>query len=785
MLTTTTDTDNYKGNGGIKMKKSFIFILTISVLLLTTVPLTWAQDSETKEDKSKGEFVLEEITVTAEKREENIQKVPASVFVVNGDSLAALGKMTTQEILDEIPGVDWASSRDLIGSGHAQPDAGIKIRGLARKETSDNQPPSAVASYVDGVFEGMGGNYDIERVEVLRGPQGTLYGRSANGGVVAFHTRDPLLQEFGGNISLSYGSNELKNIEAAVNAPLGESFALRVAARYHYQDDPWAGEAGKQETKEARVKLLYQPADKLRVMLTGQVKEYRYNGGGCPQTFITPDKFDYCNTDAATPISYGNYNEMYQGTLKVDYDFGNSLLTYIGSYRYFEDTNNLQGSLRPYVLYTFRDLNYNPGEWFHTEELRWSSNTDSKLSWLIGANYYYSRWDRTHGGEQVVAYIPGTDPLVEDSPPDSYDAPVFSLDMKGHVLNYGIFTEETYEINDRMRITGGLRYDYTEVLGDLTMNFNLNLTEYNNSLNPPIYMSMNYVDSRDWNNITYKLRWEYDLAPDNMIYLLTATGFQPGDVRLSMKDFGSFITLPYDEEKLTTYEFGSKNRFFDNKLQFNVSLFYYDYEEYRNTVNIAIGVPGGNYIVVPTPLEMYGTEVEAIYLVTPLDKLTFNLAALNATIEEFPVIDYEGDIINSRDFMALADIPGTPPLTCFMRYEHTFFLPKGSILKPRLTLRYTDGYYLTQLPDFYIYDEESMGGYPGQLPYNYQDSYVTCDLGVTWTSSDGMYSASAFINNLFDEVYKTGVYLDSASTANNTVYLSNPRNYGITFTVRF
>lgn len=759
------------------MKKKLLLTLAAALLLSIAVPLTWAQDSateeDTKEDKTEKEFTLEEITVTAEKREANVQKVPASIFVVKGDDLTSLGKMTTQEILEEIPGVDWISARDLIGSGHAQPDAGIKIRGLARKETSDNQPPSAVASYADGVFEGMGGNYDVERVEVLRGPQGTLYGRSANGGVVSFHTRDPELLEFGGNMSLATGSDNLRNIEAAVNAPLGESFALRLAARYHTQDDPWVGIGGMQESKEARVKLLYQPADKLRVMLTGQIREYRYNGGGCSQTFIAPDKFDYCG--AEEDISYGNYDEMYQGTLNVDYDFDNSILSYIGSYRYYEDTDNLQGSIRAYPLYIFRDINYNPGEWFHTEEIRWASNTDGKLSWLVGANYYYSRWDRTHAGEQVVAYEYVGGP--EDSAPDSYDAPVFSLDMAGHVYNYGIFTEETYEINDRMRITGGLRYDYTEVLGDLTMNFNLNLTEYGNSLNPPIYMSMNYVDSRDWDNITYKLRWEYDLTPDNMIYLLTATGFQPGDVRLSMKDFGSFITLPYDEEKLTTYEFGSKNRFFDNKLQFNVSLFYYDYEAYRNTVNIAIGVAGGNYIVVPTPLEMFGTEVEAIYLITPHDRLSFNLATLDATIEDFPVIDYEGDIINTRDFMALKDMPGTSPLTGFMRYEHTFFLPKGSILKPRLTLRYTKGYYLNQIP--YVYIDM------GQLPYNYQDSYVTCDLGTTWTSSDGKYSMSAYINNLFDEIYMTGDYISSTSIEGNLVYLANPRSYGINFTVRF
>ncbi len=753
------------------MKNFCKFSLVVILLIVLETSIIGAQERGSGENANDSEFWLEEIMVTSEKREESIQEIPASVIAVSGEELTSLGKMTTAEVLEEMPGVDWNSSRDLIGSGHAQPDAGIKIRSITRKTTSDGQPPSAVATYVDGVFEGMGGNYDIERVEVLRGPQGTLYGRSATGGVAAFVTKDPQLTEFGGDMKLTVGEYELRNVEAAVNAPFGESFALRIATRYHTQDGYFNEAGGKEETKEARTKLLYYPTDKLRILLSGAVRFQRYNSGGCSQTFISPDEYDYCGS--YEDVLLGNYNEMYQGTLQVDYDFGSSNLTYIGSYRYFEDTDNLQGSVRAYPNWTFRDLNYNPGEWFHTEEVRWVSDSDGWFSWLVGANYYYSKYDRTHGGEQVVAYeYPGG---AEDHAPESRDAPVFDFAMAGHTYNLGFFTEETFKLSEKMRITAGLRYDMSEVMGDIGYRLNLNQTEFGNFLSPPMYIGTEYAKTLDWENITYKLRVEYDLTPENMIYAMTATGFLPGDVRISTHG-ANFIVLPYDEEKLTTYEVGSKNRFLDNRVQLNVSLFYYDYDEYRHTVNLATQ-QGVDYIIIVTPLEMFGAEAEFLWMVTKNDKVSMNLAWLDATIKDFPMIDAGAGPVDSREYLTLSDIPGTSPLTGFLRYEHTFHLAGGSTLVPRLTLRYSDGYYLNQLTQAMV----DMG----QLPYNYQDSYTTCDFGITWTSDDGKYSASAWVHNLTDEEYKLSAFISGTGTNTNVAYLGAPRNAGVNFSIRF
>ena len=141
------------------------------------------------------------------------------------------------------------------------------------------------------------------------------------------------------------------------------------------------------------------------------------------------------------------------------------------------------------------------------------------------------------------------------------------------------------------------------------------------------------------------------------------------------------------------------------------------------------------------------------------------------------MIDAGAGPVDSREFLTLSDIPGTSPLTGFLRYEHTFQLLGGSTLVPRLTLRYSDGYYLNQLTQAMV----DMG----QLPYNYQDSYTTCDFGITWTSDDGKYSASAWVHNLTDEEYKLSAFISGTGTNTNVAYLGAPRNAGVNFSIRF
>ncbi len=200
----------------------------------------------------------------------DLQKTAVTVSVRTGDDLAAQGKLAVAEFLEDVPGVVVAMPA--IGNAIGVSDSPswlISIRGVG----SNGLPPGsatsvvpAVAEYVDGVYGGIGSTYDIDRVEVLRGPQGTLYGRSATGGVVAIHTVDPVVGEFSGTATAEFGDFDLRHYSAGINIPAGPVAALRVSGNDYSRDGYYAKEGGAVHTTDGRVKLLLTPSDNLSIL---------------------------------------------------------------------------------------------------------------------------------------------------------------------------------------------------------------------------------------------------------------------------------------------------------------------------------------------------------------------------------------------------------------------------------------------------------------------------------------------------------------------------------------
>jgi iron complex outermembrane receptor protein len=288
------------------------------------------------------------------------------------------------------------------------------------------------------------------------------------------------------------------------------------------------------------------------------------------------------------------------------------------------------------------------------QELRWTSDTDNPLSWLIGASLYHYTYHQDT--EMLQVSVEG------DPDPTTLNAPIAVQKNRGNITEYGIFTEETYEFQDNMRITGGLRFDRNKVEEFPGFDFNLNVKSATNgaSCNPPIWDYMpHYEDKPTFDNVTYKFRFEYDLTPENMIYAMTGTGYIPGMAQISpalqmeMTPTGplvtgvDFLALAYDQEKLTSYEVGSKNRFLDNTVQINGALFYLDYEGYQEAINITPDAPPPPaFIVVPVPVKMIGFELDCTWLITMYDKVTFSAGWLDAEIDGYP--DIPGTIEKKR-----------------------------------------------------------------------------------------------------------------------------------------
>jgi iron complex outermembrane receptor protein len=224
------------------------------------------------------------------------------------------------------------------------------------------------------------------------------------------------------------------------------------------------------------------------------------------------------------------------------------------------------------------------------------------------------------------------------------------------------------------------------------------------------------------------------------------------------------------QQKLTSYEIGSKNTLLNNRLRLNGAMFYYDYEGYVEAVNT---VTAGPPIFTPmaVPLEMFGVEMSGEYLLTMYDKVSFDIGYVSIEITDLPIFDG----FDSADFIALTDqLPGNPDLTANLGYDHTFLFGNGSTLVPRVQLRYKSAHYLNQMTQAYV-DLDLK-------PYNHQDAYVIGDVGVTWTSADDNYSVTGYVRNIFDEEYKAGVGL---STTVQSVTPGDPQAWGLMVTAKF
>ncbi len=755
------------------MKKCFLFVLSVALACVLTATGSWAQEST-----SKDEFTLEEITVTAEKRSENLQQLPSSVVALPGNNLATQSKITTRQILENVPNVTFRTSSDV------NPDGNIAIRGIQRtQDNSGNNDvlPAATAIYVDGIYEGIGGHYDVNRVEVLRGPQGTLYGRSATGGVISFYTNDPKLNEFSGNLSFEVGNYNLLNAEDVINIPIGDKVAIRAAGHYYSRDGYFDKEGQQTQTKEARIKALFQPTDPLKIVLSGSIqKTVDWVGGSVP---VVNDKVPGEVIASVTPMSpTADGPKIYkQLGLNVNYDFDSSTLTWIAGYHNFDYSGNgvVQVWGNPHDgLYSYFPDKY-PTDWSHTEELRLASNTDKALSWLVGANYFKHEFDSHQGGVQIgAANVP-------------YNEVEWSRRFySGNIQNYGLFTEETYKITDDFRVTAGLRYDKTKLYNEMLFEENVNYFDIN--VNQARTYPADWAggilpeDQRkqDFDNITYKLRFEYNLTPDNMIYFVTATGFLPGSVATGPQ-FGpghvltGFDVRVLDEQKLTNYELGTKNQFLNNTLRVNGAIFYYDESGYPQAYNLSDGMPP-NFAIVTVPVEVYGAEAQVEWLLTMSDKLDLSAGYLHTKItgSDPATVTWSiggQDVVSSgADAAYLGEMPAYPKFQATAAYEHTFTLANGSTLVPRVEVIYKGEYYLDQLAKWQV-DQ-------GLEAWDKQDAFALCNANLAWTSADQNYSVNLWIRNAFDEDY-----LNSLQLANATYMadVGDPRTFGVSMSVKF
>lgn len=688
---------------------------------------------ETPPDAGKGD----EIIVTAQKKESNAQKTPVALTAYGAQTLATNGVYNISSLTRLTPSVSFGEN----GGGASI----ITLRGVSGRDTNDTGY-SAVAVNIDDVFisrpTGLNASfYDLERVEVLRGPQGTLYGRNATAGVINLITKKPVLGRTEGYVSLSGGNYQTIDADGAVNIPVGDNFAIRGSfeSRYHegYRNNGDGGRGDDENSKGGRLQALYQPTSNLKILVgvsqlhmggTGSVYDgvpFTYDASGNIATRATTSAYDATHF-ALNTEGYVNSNDTLLSG-RVEYDFGPATATYIGAYhrlKYKQLWDNDGQATRGYT-YLRDELNKD-----QSHELRFASNNIPKLD--LASGLYYFKGDASNHNR--FDKLNGIDPVN-----------VRAYEGSGTTKNYGIFGQAGYHILNDVTVSGGVRYSKDKVY-NYSENWVGSLTQDVSSGTAVRAFSItdNGVSSH---KVTWHAGLDWQVDPAHLLYAKVDTGYKGGGTT----GIGGLMT--YKPETIRAYEIGSKNRFFGNKLQANITGFYYDYTNQQ--VN-QYTVEFGNVTTNAGKSRIYGVELETVLHMTAKDRLDFSGTYLNAKYTKFDVANGSSNLSLSGNRAIQA-----PKWALNGGYEHVFATSHGEF-----TFRAQTEFKTAQYFTFYNRGNDRMG------------AYTRTDLSIEFHPSNTKLTVQGFVRNIENRVVLTNADSSAAVYGATRYQYAAPRTFG-------
>jgi iron complex outermembrane recepter protein len=814
-----------------KMKNVLkLSLMTITGIVFLISGLTNVFAQETKAD----EFTLEEITVTAQKREMNVQKTPVSIQAVTGEELTEEAKTRLDEIMQGVVGV--ASQGGQVGDS-------FYMRGVG---TGNFGPPTggldqpAVAVMMDGVYQQRGeivrgGTLDVARVEIMRGTQSTTLGGSSLAGAVSLVSNSPVFK-YEGSGSLELGNYHLVDVQGMLNIPLAENQALRFAYSTDKRDGYLSSGAADSDLTNARIKYRLQATDNINIVTTLYHQNIGGNGvnnsiltydgywEGYDQTKVDANPNYYTHTMGVQPIlghvagvKYDQrdnpwddgypadvwpnnpfrHTNIDQYSAEVHWDLGIGNLTMTPSYQkaHFKSTEQPRGN------------NYRAEDQLQKTkqlDMQLASPSDSTLVWLGGIYYY----DVDYSGKQVTVEMNYSDCAARGvSSPDENTFCWQATANSG--TTYAAYGNFTYPVLDRFRIDAGLRYTH-----DKKSTISSTSDQHGTVLGPNTpYVFGNPANEATWKSATYRVGAEYDVTEQAMFYALYATGYQPGTFAM-----GS-TTGKQELEQITA---GLKSRWFDKKLQVNLEGFQSTYHNRPLDGGLSYFMPGysssqcgaggppdpnadpfyyeastnsacfssGQGVTVPK-MNSEGADLTISWVVTETDKLDASAEYLHS-IQKTPQLPVKADLAYIKTKMpedvatalyngvvAVANsyegltLQNSPKWSANASYSHIFTLPSGSTLTPKINMEYKAAYW-------------SMGGGPGADIANHeaadQAAYTLWNAYLAWNSADGQFNVNAYVKNIQNKPILTNVGSESGY---KTVTLSSPRTLGVVFSARF
>ncbi len=523
---------------------------------------------------------LGEVIVTAQKRAERIQDVPVAVSVVRGAQLVNSGSVQLTDYAAYVPGM-------YVDSGGSPGQSTISLRGIGPLGSS-----STVGMYIDEAPIGSSGiynstailtfdllPYDVERIEVLRGPQGTLYGASSIGGQLKYVTIAPALDEFEGRagieaVDVTDGSNTDFNYGARISIPLVKD-SLGMSLSYARRDLPayidnfQTGEKDVNEgTQEgARLAFLWQPNDGTSVALSALRQEV-------DSEFNT----QFMEDETGAPVGNGFSTNLFlaepfesrydQYSATMSFELGGVTLTSVTSYSDVEfsvtqDTSRSFGAALGGIL---ADIVYSFDQKKLTQEIRLASSAENRFEWLLGA--FYTDEDN-EVGQLLSAYDPGTGELLPGL------NPLALIALPNEYQEYAAFANGTYKFTDAFHLSAGLRYARND-------------QEFRQTLSGALFPPSDDPGESDEDVVTYSLSPEWHIGDNTMAYARVATGYRPGGPNVFIPGVPPMV----DSDEMTSYEIGIKSRLAGGAVQIEAAAFYMDWDDIQLAVTFPNGLGG-------------------------------------------------------------------------------------------------------------------------------------------------------------------------------------------------
>lgn len=736
---------------------------TVRNVLMSGVALSAVMGvSVSAQDKADSEMVLfDEILVTAQRRAERIEDVPISVAAFGQDALDNMGIDSSDKLQFATPGiVNTATAGDGIST--------IFIRGVGTGYSGPGLE-SSVAMYLDDVYlqtQTSAGQMtvDVSNVQVLKGPQGTLYGRNATGGAVIVTTNDPVIGEFEGYAQVGYGNLNWMRGEAVVNVPVSETFALRFAGFYETRDGYVENTAlenfeksgvGSGKRGSARVKALWQPSDDLR--LVAKFAYDRANGNGAIHSLQfnpdgTPTDVGFYETTQGAKLEGGGGDDTdaVAGSLRLEYDFENWTLSNTFGYRETRafgctDNDGLVADIVTFCTVSQRSPNAGTADGKKdktiTNEIRLVSELDGPFN--VTAGGFYERNKARFFGRVIGSAFGGA---------------VLDFDNFNNLTAYSAYIDGSYQVTDAFKISGGLRYTHETKYHGVDQLYLL-------AFGAP---SSNFVeDETSFSDVSPRIVFSYDAGAMNY-YASYNSGFKSGGY--NSPAFG--IDPILDPETIDAFEVGAKYLSDDGTLSLSTAAFYYDWKD----IQVAFITGGGVGIQQQNAAgaENYGAEMNLDWRPTANLRVQTGVAYTHARFTDFANaavynLNDSGLLSATAEDLEGFRVPHAPDLTINGAIIYVFNMDNDWTGDVTIAGHYASEY------DF-------VPGAGGELRASRQDALATFNLSGRFITPSEMLEIGWFVHNLTDEKQ-----IELINTGDNGVYMKpgEPRTFGVTMRVRF